>query len=113
MTLPALVPAPYAEVAVDTPAALRGVFTYAFPLGMTIEEGQEVWVPFGTKTVQGIVLARTHDPGPAAPRPIAGPVAGQPPLTSVQLRLARWIAQYYRCTPFEAAAHSIKSRSFP
>ena len=38
MTVAAFLPAPYAEVAVDAPAALRGVFTYALPLGMTIEE---------------------------------------------------------------------------
>ncbi|MCX6021973.1 MAG: hypothetical protein NTZ05_09640, partial [Chloroflexi bacterium] len=104
MTAPPLTAVPYVEVAVDAPGALQGVYTYAAPPALNLREGQAVWVPFGARTVQGVVLARTLNAGPVPPRPVVGPVGGPPALTAIQVQLARWIAEYYRCGPFEAAA---------
>src|SRR5262249_2425025 len=104
MTAPSLNPVPYVEVAVDAPGALQGVYTYAAPPGFDLRAGQPVWVPFGPRTVQGIVLATTFQAGPVPPRPLVALVAGAPALTAVQVRLARWMTDYYRCGPFEAAA---------
>ena len=52
----------YAEVSVNSPAAQHQTFSYAIPLGLSIDIGQAVYVPFGEKTVQGIVLELTYLP---------------------------------------------------
>jgi len=46
----------YAEVSVNSPVAQRRTFSYAIPPGLSIDVGQAVWVPFGDKILQGIVL---------------------------------------------------------
>ena len=52
----------YAEVSVNSPIAQRRTFSYAIPSGSTIDVGQAVWVPFGDKLLQGIVLELSHYP---------------------------------------------------
>ena len=47
---------PYAEVSVNSPVAQRRMFSYAIPEGLSISIGQAVWVPFGDKVLQGVVL---------------------------------------------------------
>src|SRR4030042_1877027 len=46
----------YAEVAVNSPIAQRRSFCYSIPPELKVEVGQAVWVPFGSKTFQGIVV---------------------------------------------------------
>ena len=46
----------YAEVSVNSPIAQRRTFSYGIPEGLDIETGQAVWVPFGEKQLQGIVV---------------------------------------------------------
>jgi primosomal protein N' (replication factor Y) len=47
---------PYAEVAVNAALPHRRAFSYSVPEGMRLEVGQAVYVPFGRRTLQGIVL---------------------------------------------------------
>ena len=53
----------YAEVSVNSPISLERTFSYAIPPGLNISVGQAVWVPFGAKTLQGIVIELTDVPG--------------------------------------------------
>ena len=52
----------YAEVSVNSPIAQRQTFSYAIPPSLDIEVGQAVWVPFGDKLLQGIVLEQAPTP---------------------------------------------------
>ena len=47
----------YAEVSVNSPVYHNRTFSYSIPDGMDICPGQAVWVPFGNKTLQGIVTS--------------------------------------------------------
>ena len=46
----------YAGVCVNSPISQRLTFTYTIPADLSIKIGQAVWVPFGEKVLQGIVL---------------------------------------------------------
>ena len=62
----------YAEVSVNSPIAQRRTFSYAIPPGLDIEVGQAVWVPFGDKRLQGIVLELSPHPSVEETKEIAG-----------------------------------------
>ena len=87
------------------PLALHGALTYRVPDDMAprIRVGQLVIVPVKRKHYTAIVL-RTYD-GAADPklRDVVGLVEPTPLITPDQLRLWRWMAQYYMCTPGEVA----------
>ena len=83
----------YAEVAVDAPAG-RSTYSYAVPDELPTAVGQLVWVPFGTRTVRGIVVGLNRQPGHESTRPILSASPGVK-LTPFQVDLGQWIAAYY------------------
>jgi primosomal protein N' (replication factor Y) (superfamily II helicase) len=94
----------YAEVSVNAPAAQRQTFSYSIPSELTVEAGQAVYVPFGQKTVQGIVVELTDVPAFEPTRDITGVIDSQPLLSDKQLLLARWLSDYYLSPLFDALA---------
>ena len=94
----------YAEVSVNSPIAQRRTFSYAMPQGQSIEVGQAVWVPFGEKLLQGIVLELSPYPEVEETKEIAGVIELQPLLSRSQVLLARWISEYYLSPLFDAVA---------
>jgi primosomal protein N' (replication factor Y) len=92
----------YAEVSVNSPLAQRRTFSYAIPNGLSIDVGQAVWVPFGDKVLQGVVLEITEHPAVAETRDITGVIG--PVLSPVHVSLAQWISQHYLSPLFEAVA---------
>jgi primosomal protein N' (replication factor Y) len=94
----------YAEVSVNSPAARRLAFSYAVPPDLSIEVGQAVWVPFGDKQLQGIVLELSDNPPDIETREIAGLIESCPLLSPHQVSLARWISEYYLSPLFDAVA---------
>jgi len=94
----------YAEVAVNSPIAQRRTFSYTIPPHLALTPGQAVWVPFGSKVLQGIVFDLTDYPAVEETREIAGLIDPDPLLTSIQIKLARWISEYYLAPLFDAAA---------
>ncbi|MXY45660.1 MAG: primosomal protein N' [Chloroflexi bacterium] len=95
----------FAEVAVDVPTAPGRTFSYRVPQGMGVSPGNLVRVPFGARTLQGIVftLADHSQVADEDTRDISSVVFDEPLLDDVRLRLARWISEYYICSLFEAA----------
>ena len=93
----------YAEVAVNSPGS-RSSFCYTIPPRLNISVGQAVWVPFGTRVVQGIVLRLSNEPAVEETKAIAGIVADFPLLSPIQIKLAQWISEYYFSPPFDAMA---------
>jgi len=94
----------YAEVSVNSPIAQRRTFSYAIPSGLSIEVGQAVWVPFGEKLLQGIVLELTRYPAVEETREVAGIIEPHPILSPSQVLLARWLSEHYLSPLFDAVA---------
>jgi len=94
----------YAEVSVNSPIAQRWTFSYAIPSGLSIDVGQAVWVPFGDKLLQGIVLELSRCPSVEETREIAGVI--EPPLllSLPHVSLARWLSEHYLSPLFDAVA---------
>ena len=91
----------YAGVAVNSPGS-RSTFCYAIPPGLNINVGQAVWVPFGSRIVQGIVLQLSEEPAVEETKEIAGIITDSPPLSPTQLKLAQWISEHYFAPLFDA-----------
>ncbi len=94
----------YAEVSVNSPIAQRRTFSYAIPPHLNIEVGQAVLVPFGERTLQGIVMALSPHPAVAETRDIIDIIEPRPFLSAAQVSLARWISEYYLSPLFDAVA---------
>jgi len=94
----------YAEVSVNSPIAQRRTFSYAIPSDLSIDVGQAVWVPFGDKLLQGIVLELTDYPSVEETREITGIIEPRPVLSPPHVLLARWISEYYLSPLFDAVA---------
>jgi len=95
---------PYAEVSVNSKVAQRRMFSYAIPEDLSIDIGQAVWVPFGDKVLQGIVLELSQYPSVEETREIAGTIEPYRLLSPNQVMLARWLSDYYLCPLFDAVA---------
>ena len=83
-------------VDVILPLPLEGLFTYSLPDGLQVEAGARVLVPLA-KTKKYVALAvRVHDQRPDFDvRPIEEVLDAKPIVTSRQITLWQWIADYY------------------
>ena len=94
----------YAEVAVDAPVNHSRTFSYSIPDRFRIQPGQLVWVPFGRRILQGVVIELTPTPQVELTKNILQPVEPAPLLDATALTLAQWISRYYLCSLFDAVA---------
>ena len=90
---------PVSRVAVAIPVPLDKAFHYTVPplLGACVRVGQLVSVPFGRRTLAGVIVEldpQTRDE--VELKPIGSLLAEQPVLTDDELRFLRWVARYYR-----------------
>ncbi|MFC2035572.1 primosomal protein N' [Chloroflexota bacterium] len=92
----------YAEVCVNSPVARRRTFSYAVPPSLSVDVGQAVWVPFGDRLLQGIVLELSDRPAVEETKEIAGIMESHPTVSTVHISLAYWISQYYLSPLFDA-----------
>lgn len=92
----------FAEVAVNAPVKNPRTFSYSIPDGLESDVGQAVWVPFGSKTLQGIVISLSDIPRFESPKDIFGAIQEFPLLTPYQVDLACWMSSYY-CSPLFAS----------
>ncbi len=108
-------PGRFAEVSVDGPRepepppaaagrpAARDTFHYAVPphMAAAVAVGRRVWVPFGRRRCEGVVVA-LHATSPVErTRDILDVLDDGPLLGPAEIALARWIAGYY-LAPFHA-----------
>ena len=96
----------YVQVAVNAGRPTSMTFSYRVPPGRAVAAGEVVHVPFGQRTLQGIVVEGPTDlPGFAGEiRELDPPIEGAPRLGAQQLELAAWIAREYLAPPWEAHA---------
>jgi len=92
----------FAEVAVNSPGAQRRTFCYAVPPNIMV--GHAVWVPFGPRLLQGVVLELTEYPAVEDTREVAGLIDPRPIISPCQAELTRWISAYYLAPLYDAAA---------
>ena len=95
---------PYAEVAVNAALPHRRAFSYSVPEGMRLEVGQAVYVPFGRRTLQGIVLELPEVPSYPETRDILAPLTEGPILSPALVALGRWISEEYLAPLFLSLA---------
>ena len=80
-------------------ASTKSVFHYHLPEGWgRLDPGCLVVVPFASQKINGIVLGEIAHPEVAETRAVESIIDPLPVLTPHQLRLARWMADYYRAT---------------
>ena len=94
----------YAEVAVNSPIAQRRSFCYSVPPQLTVDVGQAVWVPFGSKLLQGIVVKLSDNPSVEITKEISSVITSSSLLSPVQVELAVWLSRYYLSPLFDAVA---------
>ncbi|HET7737443.1 MAG TPA: primosomal protein N' [Tepidiformaceae bacterium] len=94
----------YAEVAVNAGQPARRPFTYAVPDGLELVPGQAVFVPFGPRVLQGIVLRLTDRAEVEAVRPITSIADPAPVLDTPRIALAEWLAANYLAPLWECIA---------
>jgi primosomal protein N' (replication factor Y) (superfamily II helicase) len=59
-------------------------------------------VPFGSRTIQGIVVELSDQPAVEATKDIADLVTDYPVLSPLQIELAQWISEHYLSPLFDA-----------
>ena len=94
----------YAEVAVDAPLGHSRTFSYSIPDRFRLEPGQLVWVPFGRRILQGVVIELTAAPSVEKTRDVLQPVEPGRLLDDTAIALAQWVSRYYLCSLFDAVA---------
>tara|TARA_Y100001934_G_scaffold283885_1_gene408909 strand:+ start:5260 stop:7740 length:2481 start_codon:yes stop_codon:yes gene_type:complete len=100
----------FAEVAVDFPDDRSRTFTYSVPddvsESQSVTVGDLVWVPFGPRTVQGVVFELVDAPETEIDkiRPITARTVDGPFIAEHLIRVAKWVAEYYRTTLFTACS---------
>jgi primosomal protein N' (replication factor Y) len=92
----------FAEVCVNAQSTRIPTFSYTIPSHLAIKVGQAVWVPFGQRLLQGLVVELTDSPAVEKTRDIAAIIDHQPLVTHKQILLARWMADYYLCSLWSA-----------
>ena len=91
--------AQFADVILPLP--LEGNFTYSLPKSFSnlVQVGCRIIVPFGTSKYYSAIVVKLHDTIPSYPTKEAMELLDSSPIvTTTQLKLWKWIADYYLCT---------------
>ena len=96
----------FAEVAVDFPDERARTFTYKVSDDLELLVGDLVWVPFGPRTLQGVVFEiNSFEPAELQKiRSVNARTVGGPFISKDLIDLAGWVAKYYRTTLFSACS---------
>ena len=89
-------------MAVDSPVGHARTFTYGIPSHLNVQPGQLVWVPFGSQTLQGIVVELASAQPDFAIRDILQIVEPGPLLGPHHLQWGAWLSRHYRSPLFPA-----------
>jgi primosomal protein N' (replication factor Y) len=85
----------YAEIAIPCP--LRNTFDYSIPESMVLQPGMRVKVPFGRRTVTGMVITTKTDTLLTCDiKPIVERLDDSPLLSPDLMQLCLWASQYYQ-----------------
>ncbi len=82
----------FVQVAVNVPS-VAGVFDYAVPEGFAAAPGQLVTVPFGERTMQGVILRFIESPSVPEVKPLLSLLDPAPVLSAAQIALAESLSE--------------------
>jgi primosomal protein N' (replication factor Y) len=99
----------FVEVAVNSGQAARMAFTYAVPEGIQVSLGQAVFVPFGPRVLQGIVIGLSDASELENVRPLNAVAGPQPAIDVPHIALARWMSDTYLAPIWDCVAVSLPS----
>ena len=97
----------YVKVAVNSGRPTNLTFSYAVPPERTVVTGEVVHVPWGVRTLQGVIVDGPMDtPGYDRDevRPLEPPIDAAPCIPTDRLALAAWVQHYYLAPPWESHA---------
>ncbi|MGA1978459.1 MAG: primosomal protein N', partial [Bacteroidales bacterium] len=99
------------------PLAIREKLTYSVPDEMScyLRPGIRVMVPLGSRRIYSGIVARIHDKPPEVKniRPIIRTGDRVPVVNETQLKLWRWMADYYMCSEGEVMKAAVPSAFLP
>jgi primosomal protein N' (replication factor Y) len=99
----------FAEVAVNAGQPARTPFTYSVPDGLGLIPGQAVFVPFGPRILQGIVLALATETAVDGVRPVSAIADPFAVLDEAHIALARWLSREYMAPIWDCVACCLPS----
>ena len=88
----------YCDLALPVPVDQTFTYSLPFTLQQRVKPGCRLLVPFGKRTLTGVVLRTHNDPQPRDVREAAKLLDEEPVLDRELLQLGQWIADYY-CAP--------------
>jgi primosomal protein N' (replication factor Y) len=94
----------FAEVAVNAAAPIRQTFTYSVPRDLALCVGHAVYVPFGSRRLQGVVLEIRETSSLAEAREVEALIDPEPMLTPERAALARWLSEHYLAPLFDCVS---------
>ncbi len=97
----------FVEVAVNSGQPARQGFTYSVPAGMAVTPGQAVFVPYGPRVLQGIVLALQRTTELEQVRPVAAVADPDAVLDESHIELARWLSEEYLASLWDCIGVSL------
>ena len=94
----------FVKVAVNAGRPSYLTFTYRVPAGREVVAGEVVHVPWGARTLQGVITEGPTDlPGYSGDtRELEPPLARGPRLTPERLALGMWVAETFLAPPWES-----------
>ena len=99
----------FADVAVNAGQPARIPFTYSLPDGVDVQVGQAVFVPFGPRVLQGIILGLKDEQDVGQVRPIQSVADLRPVLDDTHVALARWMSDTYLAPLWDCVATCLPS----
>lgn len=99
----------FADVAVNSGQPGRRAFTYGVPAGMTVLPGQAVFVPYGTRVLQGVVLGLRDDSPVEEVRAIDAVADPHPVLDEAHIAISRWLSETYLAPLWDSVAVCLPS----
>ncbi len=102
-------PGDLVDIAVNSGQPTRQAFTYRVPDGLELTAGQAVFVPFGQRILQGIVLGAAEEAPTAELREIHAIADERVVVDATHRGLARWMSQQYLAPLWDCIATCLPS----
>jgi primosomal protein N' (replication factor Y) len=94
----------FAEVAVNAAAPIRQTFTYRVPQELSLCVGHAVYVPFGSRRLQGVVMSLGESSALTEAREVEAVIDARPMVSPERVALAEWMSDHYLAPLFDCVS---------
>ena len=91
-----------AAVSVDSHIGKLQTYTYSIPDNLDVRVGSLVWVPFGRRILQGIVVRFESTSTLSTIKSILRAENSIPLIEPISIEIGIWISAHYQCSLFNA-----------